>query len=132
MPRRRLSITLDGTTGPPRGVLRRRAVCANPVLVEGEAEPQGALEGPLLNGPQSEAARHVDGPMVVFAGAGSGKTRTIVYRLARLVESGVSPAEILLLTFTRKASAENTGAGEPMRQSKLPMRARSWARARRL
>ncbi|NCD26103.1 MAG: ATP-dependent helicase, partial [Deltaproteobacteria bacterium] len=59
-----------------------------------------------LNPAQFEAATTVSGPVLVIAGAGSGKTRTIVYRLARLVESGISPAEILLLTFTRKASAE--------------------------
>ncbi len=59
-----------------------------------------------LNPAQYEAATTLSGPVLVIAGAGSGKTRTIVYRLARLVESGVSPAEILLLTFTRKASAE--------------------------
>ena len=59
-----------------------------------------------LNPAQYEAATTLDGPVLVIAGAGSGKTRTVVYRLARLVEHGVSPAEILLLTFTRKASAE--------------------------
>ena len=59
-----------------------------------------------LNPAQYEAATTLAGPVLVIAGAGSGKTRTVVYRLARLVEAGVSPAEILLLTFTRKASAE--------------------------
>ena len=59
-----------------------------------------------LNPAQYEAVSTLDGPVLVIAGAGSGKTRTIVYRLAHLVERGVSPAEILLLTFTRKASAE--------------------------
>lgn len=59
-----------------------------------------------LNPAQLEAATTLDGPVLVIAGAGSGKTRTVVYRLARLVEQGVSPSEILLLTFTRKASTE--------------------------
>lgn len=59
-----------------------------------------------LNPAQLEAATTLDGPVLVIAGAGSGKTRTIVYRLARLVETGVSPASILLLTFTRKAARE--------------------------
>jgi len=59
-----------------------------------------------LNPAQWEAVRSVDGPLLVIAGAGSGKTRTIVYRLAYLVENGIPPEAILLLTFTRKASQE--------------------------
>jgi DNA helicase-2/ATP-dependent DNA helicase PcrA len=59
-----------------------------------------------LNPAQLEAATTLDGPVLVIAGAGSGKTRTLVYRVARLVESGVNPGQILLLTFTRKAAEE--------------------------
>ncbi|QLA17289.1 ATP-dependent helicase [Desulfolutivibrio sulfoxidireducens] len=59
-----------------------------------------------LNPAQYQAVTATDGPLLVIAGAGSGKTRTIVYRLARLVQMGVDPASILLLTFTRKASQE--------------------------
>jgi len=59
-----------------------------------------------LNPAQLEAVRLKDGPCLVIAGAGSGKTRILVYRVAHLVKSGVDPKEILLLTFTRKASEE--------------------------
>jgi len=60
----------------------------------------------LLNPAQLAAAITTEGPVLVIAGAGSGKTRTLVFRVARLVEQGVDPHAILLLTFTRKASAE--------------------------
>ena len=60
----------------------------------------------VLNPAQLEAVTASDGPILVIAGAGSGKTRTLVYRVARLVESGVPPESILLLTFTRKAAQE--------------------------
>ncbi|MGH7814212.1 MAG: ATP-dependent helicase [Candidatus Binataceae bacterium] len=60
----------------------------------------------LLNPAQLEAVTHRDGPVLVVAGAGSGKTRTLIYRVARLIESGVPPGAILLLTFTRRAAQE--------------------------
>jgi DNA helicase-2/ATP-dependent DNA helicase PcrA len=59
-----------------------------------------------LNPAQYEAVVTTDGPVLVVAGAGTGKTRALVFRVARLVEMGVDPANILLLTFTRKAAAE--------------------------
>ncbi len=60
----------------------------------------------ILNKSQLEAVTAPDGPLLVIAGAGSGKTRTLVYRVAWLVERGVEPEKILLLTFTRKAARE--------------------------
>jgi DNA helicase-2/ATP-dependent DNA helicase PcrA len=59
-----------------------------------------------LNSAQLKAVMFNDGPLLVIAGAGSGKTRTLTYRVARLVEDGVPSPSILLLTFTRKASQE--------------------------
>jgi len=59
-----------------------------------------------LNPSQLEAVNFKEGPLLVIAGAGSGKTRTLTYRVARLVEEGISPGSVLLLTFTRKASQE--------------------------
>ena len=59
-----------------------------------------------LNDAQRLAATHPGGPLLVVAGAGTGKTRTLVYRVAHLVERGVRPERILLLTFTRRAAQE--------------------------
>ena len=59
-----------------------------------------------LNSSQLEAVSCTQGPLLVIAGAGSGKTRTLTYRVARLVEEGIAPSSILLLTFTRKAAQE--------------------------
>ncbi len=59
-----------------------------------------------LNAEQLEVVRHPGGPMLVLAGAGTGKTRTLVYRVCRLIEDGIPPGQILLLTFTNKAARE--------------------------
>jgi DNA helicase-2/ATP-dependent DNA helicase PcrA len=59
-----------------------------------------------LNPQQREAVTHGDGPLLVVAGAGSGKTRTLAYRVSYLMSQGVQPDRILLLTFTRRAAEE--------------------------
>lgn len=60
----------------------------------------------LLNESQKEAAKTVDGPVLILAGAGSGKTKTITARLAYLISLGIDPANTLTLTFTNKAANE--------------------------
>ncbi len=59
-----------------------------------------------LNPQQREAVTHADGPLLVIAGAGTGKTKTLAYRVAYLISRGVDPSRILLLTFTRRAAQE--------------------------
>ena len=59
-----------------------------------------------LNDSQKKAAQHIDGPMLILAGAGSGKTKTITTRLAYLISIGIDPSSILTLTFTNKAATE--------------------------
>ncbi len=77
---------------------------------DSHSEPLGAAAGLAnlnqLNESQYAAVTTTNGPVLVIAGAGSGKTRTLVYRVAHLVLQGVPPESILLLTFTRKASQE--------------------------
>ena len=57
-----------------------------------------------LNDDQARAATFGDAPLLVIAGAGTGKTRTLIHRVAALIERGVAPERILLLTFTRRAA----------------------------
>jgi DNA helicase-2/ATP-dependent DNA helicase PcrA len=65
-----------------------------------------------LNAEQAAAAGHDNGPLLIVAGAGTGKTRTLVYRVASLIDRGVAPERILLLTFTRRAAHEMLSRAE--------------------
>jgi DNA helicase-2/ATP-dependent DNA helicase PcrA len=72
------------------------------------AHADDAVESLLadLTPPQREAATHVDGPLLIIAGAGSGKTRVLTRRVAYLIHQGIEPASILAITFTNKAAGE--------------------------
>jgi len=74
----------------------------------GDAAPAGTSPSVHagLNAEQRAAVMHGDGPLLIVAGAGTGKTRTLVHRVAALIERGVAAERILLLTFTRRASEE--------------------------
>ncbi|MDQ1557704.1 MAG: ATP-dependent helicase UvrD/PcrA [Pyrinomonadaceae bacterium] len=76
-------------------VLKRVTLAPRPRGIDYEKE---------LNETQFKAVTTTEGPLLIVAGAGTGKTRTLVYRVARLVESGVRPESVLLLTFTRRAA----------------------------
>jgi DNA helicase-2/ATP-dependent DNA helicase PcrA len=78
-----------------RLVLRRVTVTARAGRIDYEKE---------LNEAQLKAVLTTEGPLLIVAGAGTGKTRTLIYRLARLIETGARPESVLLLTFTRRAA----------------------------
>ncbi|HEX8922519.1 MAG TPA: UvrD-helicase domain-containing protein, partial [Pyrinomonadaceae bacterium] len=69
-----------------------------------QAHPRGIDYEKELNESQFKAVTTTEGPLLIVAGAGTGKTRTLVYRVARLVEMGARPEAVLLLTFTRRAA----------------------------
>src|SRR5439155_16032306 len=82
--------------GKSKLVLKRVAGLARDGKIDYEKE---------LNESQFKAVMTTEGPLLIVAGAGTGKTRTLVYRVARLVEMGARPESVLLLTFTRRAAA---------------------------
>ena len=70
------------------------------------AEENGSLILEGLNCEQRQAVQHGDRPLLIVAGAGTGKTKTLVHRVAQQIQQGIAPGRILLLTFTRRAAAE--------------------------
>ncbi len=75
----------------------------------------------VLNKEQAEAASEINGPLLIIAGAGSGKTRMITYRIAHMLEEGISEKNILALTFTNKAAKEMSDrikalTGKPLKE----------------
>ena len=95
------SLSTTPTSEPLVYPARERTTAASPRDVTAE-----------LNAEQAAAATHGEGPLLVIAGAGTGKTRALVYRVAHLIDRGVPPERILLLTFTRRAAHEMLSRAE--------------------
>jgi DNA helicase-2/ATP-dependent DNA helicase PcrA len=90
-----------------------------------------------LNLRQREAATFGDGPLLILAGAGTGKTNTLAHRVAHLLRAGAAPQRILLLTFSRRAAQEMTRraqriVAQALKQARLPWSGTFHAIANRL
>lgn len=94
-----------GKTGPPPG----KTFVMKPPPVDSTLDLEKNL-----NPEQLLAVMHDKGPAIVIAGAGSGKTRVLTYRVARLVEKGIPPQNVMLVTFTKKAADEMVGRVEDL------------------
>lgn len=92
-------------TGLPRGVVERQLLDSL-LLPDVPPAPPGGGMAPRLDPSQEAAVSHGRGPLLLSAGPGTGKTRTLVARVRRLVEGGVNPASILVLTFSKRAAVE--------------------------
>lgn len=103
-------MSASGPPSAPKRYVLRRAAPAKSYRIDYRRE---------LNPEQQAVVFAPDGPTVVVAGAGSGKTRTLVYRVSRLVEDGTAPEAILLLTFTNRAAKEMTRRVERLLGSDL-------------
>ncbi|MEA3238819.1 MAG: ATP-dependent helicase [Candidatus Bipolaricaulota bacterium] len=79
-----------------------------------------------LNPQQHAAVTHGDGPLLVVAGAGTGKTKTLAYRVTYLISRGVNPGKILLLTFTRRAAQEMLQRASRITERGTPVTGRVW------
>ncbi len=84
------------------------------IIKSEQAKPSVINYRDVLNAEQRAVVMAGKGPLLVIAGAGSGKTRTATYRVARLIEAGVAPARILIVTFTNRAAREMLGRVETL------------------
>jgi DNA helicase-2/ATP-dependent DNA helicase PcrA len=131
-PKKLLNLTKDDYSDIPQNKAEKKKIKELKKIVRGiEARKKPVIEIPKfgdeykidykkkLNKEQLEAVVSTDGPVLVIAGAGTGKTRILTYRVSYLIESGVDPSEILLLTFTKKAANEMLSRVDALRNDSL-------------